>query len=72
MKSLSVGLGAFSMNEVEVVLAKGGAPSLVLHGAALACAADHGVDRFLVSLSHTGAMAQATVVAAQQRVNDIR
>ena len=51
------------MSEIEVVRHDDGHPELVLHGDALAVAHDHGVSRWLITLSHTHAVAQATVVA---------
>ena len=63
MKSLGVGLGACRLQDLEVVRADGGAPSLVLHGAAVDRAAERGVTRFLVSLTHTDLTAQAIVLA---------
>jgi holo-[acyl-carrier protein] synthase len=63
MKALGVGLGAFGFHDVEVVNAEGGAPSLVVTGAAAALAADRGVTSWLVSLSHSALVAEAMVVA---------
>jgi len=40
-----------------------GPPSLVLHGKALEVARRAGVTRWLVTLSHSDRLAQATVVA---------
>lgn len=63
MKALGVGLGAFGFHDVEVVNAEGGAPSLRVTGAAAALAAERGVTSWLVSLTHTDAVAEAVVVA---------
>ena len=63
MKALGVGLGAFSLRDVEVVKAPSGAPSLVLHGRAAEVAADRGVQTWLLSLSHSDRSAVAFVVA---------
>jgi holo-[acyl-carrier protein] synthase len=63
MKALGVGLGAFKFREVEVVLLASGAPELRLHGAAAVLAAERGVGRWHVSLTHTALTAQAVVVA---------
>jgi holo-[acyl-carrier protein] synthase len=63
MKALGVGLGAFGLRDVEVVLSERGAPSLVLHGAAAALAAQLGAGVLHVSLSHTATAAGAVVVA---------
>ncbi len=63
LKALGCGLGGMRMAEIEVVRDDDGRPELVLHGDARSTAADHGIGRWLVSLSHTDALAQATVVA---------
>jgi holo-[acyl-carrier protein] synthase len=58
----------FALTEVEVRRGAGpgataGAPSLVLHGAAAALAAQRGAGRFHLSLTHTAEVAVAFVVA---------
>ena len=63
MKALGVGLGAFPFADVEVVRNGLDAPSLVLHRSALRRAADAGVVRWHLSLTHTGEVAMAMVVA---------
>jgi holo-[acyl-carrier protein] synthase len=63
MKSLGVGLGAFPFHDVEVVRVGLDAPGLVLRGAAHSLAARAGVSRWHLSLSHTGEVAVALVVA---------
>jgi holo-[acyl-carrier protein] synthase len=68
MKALQTGLGGFALTEVEVRRGTGpgaeaGAPSLVLHGAAAALAAQRGAGRFHLSLTHTAEVAVAFVVA---------
>lgn len=63
MKALGVGLGAFAFHDVEVVRDDGGAPSLVVTGAAAALASERGVTRWLVSLTHSALVAEAVVVA---------
>jgi holo-[acyl-carrier protein] synthase len=63
MKALGVGLGAFDWHDVEVVHAASGAPTLRVTGRAAALAADAGVTRWLVTLSHTDRTAEAVVVA---------
>ena len=67
MKSLGVGLGACRFHDLEVVRAEGGEPSLVLRGAALALVAERGVDRLLLSMTHTDLTAQAIVLAVRSR-----
>lgn len=63
MKALGVGLGAFPMADAEVVRTGLDAPSLVLHGAAADLAAQAGVRRWHLSLTHTDDLAVAFVVA---------
>jgi holo-[acyl-carrier protein] synthase len=68
MKALGTGLGGFALTEVEVrrapgAGATGGAPSLVLHGAAAAVATRRRVGPLHLSLSHTADVAIAFVVA---------
>jgi holo-[acyl-carrier protein] synthase len=63
LKSLGVGLGACALRDIEVVSATSGAPSLVLHDTAAKLAQEHGVAGWRISLTHTAALAQATVVA---------
>ena len=63
LKALGYGLGGMRMADIEVIRAEDGQPELVLHGDARSTAASHGVSRWLVSLSHTDHLAQATVVA---------
>ena len=63
LKALGAGLGACRLRDIEVVRAESGAPALVLHDTAAALAAEHGVGRWHVSLTHTATMAEAVVVA---------
>ena len=63
LKALGYGLGGMRMADIEVVRDGNGRPGLVLHGDARSRAATQGVGRWLVSLSHTDHLAQATVVA---------
>ena len=63
LKALQVGVGACSWREIEVVRADGGAPSLLLHGRAQGLATERGVQRWLLTLSHTHRLAEAIAVA---------
>ena len=63
MKSLGVGLGSMRLTDIEVVRHDDGAPELRLHDSAAALAAERGATRFLLTISHTDHLAQATVVA---------
>jgi holo-[acyl-carrier protein] synthase len=62
MKALGVGLGALGFHDVEIATAPSGAPELVLSGRALHLAADAGVSKCLVSLTHTAGLAGAIVL----------
>ncbi|RMH78440.1 MAG: holo-ACP synthase [Actinomyces sp.] len=63
LKALGVGLGGARFAEIEVERRAGGEPALLVRGAAARRARERGVDRFLVTLSHTDHLAQATVIA---------
>ncbi|MGH9088903.1 MAG: holo-ACP synthase [Acidimicrobiales bacterium] len=63
MKALGRGIGSFGWRDVEVVRAASGAPSLRLTAAAAEVARRQGVARWHVSLTHTGRVAVALVVA---------
>ena len=63
LKALGVGIGAAAFHDVEVVRADSGQPRLVLTGTAAALAVGRGVTRWHVSLTHTDAVAVASVVA---------
>jgi holo-[acyl-carrier protein] synthase len=63
MKALGVGLGAFSFKDVEVGRQASGAPTLFVRGAAEQLAAEQGVARWHLSLSHTDHVATAIAVA---------
>lgn len=63
MKSLGVGLGSMRLADIEVVRHDDGRPELLLHDSAAAVATERGAGRFLLTISHTDHLAQATVVA---------
>ena len=63
MKALGVGLGEIGLRDIEVQRADSGAPRIVLHGSAAELAASRGVQRWLVTLSHSETVAQAIVIA---------
>jgi holo-[acyl-carrier protein] synthase len=63
LKSLGLGLGAMALSDIEVVKHDDGRPELRLHGPAAEKAAAAGARRFLLTISHTDHVAQATVVA---------
>jgi holo-[acyl-carrier protein] synthase len=63
MKAMGVGLGAFGFHEVWVTRAASGAPSLAITGRALELAVDRGITKWHLSITHSGLVAIATVVA---------
>jgi len=63
LKSLGLGLGSMALADIEVVKHDDGRPELRLHGTAADAAAAAGAHRFLLTISHTDHLAQATVVA---------
>jgi holo-[acyl-carrier protein] synthase len=63
MKALGVGIGAIDWVDVETVRASGGAPGLLVQGRAAALAAERGVARWFVSITHTSTTASAAVAA---------
>lgn len=63
LKSLGLGLGGMNMADIEVVRHDDGRPELRLHGDAVGVAEAAGAVRFLLTISHTDHLAQATVVA---------
>ena len=63
MKALGVGLGSFGFHDVEVVRAPWGTPTLEITGRAAERAAEQGVTRWHLSLTHTKLSAVAVVIA---------
>ena len=64
MKALGTGFGeGVGFLDVEIVSLPSGAPSVVLHRKAKVQAEAMGIDRWLVSTSHEGNMAIASVIA---------
>lgn len=64
LKALGTGLsGGVSWTDLEVARDPGGAPVIHLFGAAAARAAELGITRWLVSISHTRGSAVASVIA---------
>ncbi len=63
LKALGLGLGGVAMYDIEVVREPSGRPVLLLHGGAADAASAAGVERWLLTLSHTDLMATATAVA---------
>lgn len=64
MKALRTGWGArAAWREIEVDRTRNGAPRIVLHRNASACAREMGIARLSLSLSHTAEHAIALVIA---------
>lgn len=66
VKALGVGIFAIDHHDVEVVRASSGAPSLRIAGRAGALATEQGVRRWHLSLTHSGTVATAMVVATDE------
>ncbi len=60
LKSLEKGLGAYSLNEIEVLHKKSGAPYFLLSGKAKQ---ENENKNFSLSITHTKDLAQAIVIA---------
>ncbi|MBM4112963.1 MAG: holo-[acyl-carrier-protein] synthase [Phycisphaerae bacterium] len=68
LKALGTGLrGGIAWTDIEIVASWIGRPELILRGEAHALAARMGIDRWLVSLSHSGGIAVASVIAVRGR-----
>ena len=63
-KSLGIGIIGFVWRDIEVL--SGGKPLIALHGDVARIAAQLGVTRVEVSLSHTGGMAYAVAAALKE------
>lgn len=64
LKALGTGWGdGVAFTDVEVVSQQTGAPTVVLHRRLEAVAEEFGVGKWLVSASHTGTVAMASVIA---------
>ncbi|MBX3355064.1 MAG: holo-ACP synthase [Phycisphaeraceae bacterium] len=66
LKALGTGLrGGIQWTDIEVVGTLLGAPQLILHGEALVVAERLGIERWLISMSHSGGMALASVLGGR-------
>jgi holo-[acyl-carrier protein] synthase len=64
MKALGRGWGrTVGWCDIEVVRQRGSRPEIVLHGKAKTYAAEQGIRRFHLALTHTAALAEAQVMA---------
>ena len=63
MKAMGLGLGAFGFHDVWVDRAESGEPSLAVRGRAAELAAERGITRWHLSLTHSALVAIAYVVA---------
>jgi NAD(P)H-hydrate epimerase len=63
LKSMGVGIGAADWHDLEVLRDEDGKPSLNVTGRAATLAADLGITRFELSITHTDSLAQAEVIA---------
>lgn len=69
MKALGHGIGPLSLTEIEVI-SEGSVPVLRLSGAAHDCAAELGIEVWLLSMSHEGGMALASVIGTSGENRD--
>ena len=67
LKTLRVGIGGTTWHSIELHRSPDGAPSVQLHGNALALARDRGVRAMHVSMTHTAQTAAAFVVGLDER-----
>ena len=64
LKALSIGFGdGVAFADIETVNAEHGQPKIVLHGGAAAVAAQRGVSKWFLSVSHEKGMAVASAIA---------
>jgi len=69
MKALGTGVRGVRWRDIEVVRERGRAPTIELHGTALARAKRLGIDHLAVALSHSENYAIATVVGESREGN---
>ncbi len=69
MKLLGTGIRGVHWSHIEVVRGRGQAPTILLHGTALARAKRIGVEYVALSLSHSRDFAVATVVGESEHGN---
>ncbi len=67
-KALGTGIGDISWTDVEVVCDQRGKPDLVLHNQAHLLAAEKGLTKWAISLSHTETHAIGFVVATGETI----
>ena len=69
MKALGTGVRGVRWRDIEVVRRRGQAPTVRLHGTALARAELLGIDHLAISLSHSEEYAVASVVGESREEN---
>ena len=69
MKALGTGIRGVRWKDIEVVRQRGRAPTIQLHGTALARAERLGIEHLAVSLSHSEEYAVASVVGESREGN---
>ena len=62
-KALGTGIGKVAWQDIEILHATSGEPSVFLHGVALEVAQEMGLAEWAVSITHEGGMAAAVAVA---------
>jgi holo-[acyl-carrier protein] synthase len=67
MKAMGTGWrSGIAWTDAEVVHGADGAPTLRVHGRLAEIAAERGIDAWLISLTHTGDLAMASVIAGRR------
>jgi holo-[acyl-carrier-protein] synthase len=66
-KALGTGIGKVAWQDIEILHAPSGEPSVFLHGVALEVAQAKELDEWAVSITHEGGMAAAIAVAKSAR-----
>lgn len=68
LKALGTGLGGADFTDIEVVRQASGKPELAIGGRAAALAGELGIDRWLITMTHSQHLAQAFVAGlAEER-----
>jgi len=71
LKALGTGWAAgLGFSQVEVIKLEHGAPAVRLHGRAANLAAEHGIARVHLSITHDGAYASAVAIAEKKTTDD--
>ncbi len=67
LKALECGIGSVALREIEVIRSSSGKPEIRLSGKALERSKNRGINHWIVSLTHTKSLAQASVIGLEKR-----